>query len=76
MNLSVETLFGFMQESQKRYAKYTEQIQKVTEIFTTLHSIQMGMEQTAPVMQGSMACCESQNQPLDPFMRPDQEFQL
>ncbi|KAM4820423.1 BLOC-1-related complex subunit 5 isoform 2-T2 [Thomomys bottae] len=70
MDLSVGVVFSSMQERQKRYARYAEQIQKVQEMSAILRRVQLGIDQTLPLLE-RLNSLLPESERLEPFsMQP------
>ena len=66
VDLAIQTMYNNLTERRNRFAKYTEQIQKVNEITTTLTRIQTSLEQTIPIMDRLNSVLPLEEQ-LEPF---------
>lgn len=70
IDLAIQRLMTSMTERQKRYAKYAEQFQKVTETSTVLTRIKMNVDQILPLMERLNSVLPPEDQ-LEPFsMKP------
>jgi hypothetical protein len=66
VDFAIQSLYSVLQDQQKRFAHYAEQIQKVTDVSTTLNRVHMTIEQTIPVMQRLNSILPADEQ-LEPF---------
>ena len=66
VDLAIQTMYNNLTERRNRFAKYTEQIQKVNEITTTLTRILTSLEQTIPIMDRLNSVLPPEEQ-LEPF---------
>ena len=66
IDYTIQVLYNALQERQKKFAKYAEQIQKVNEMHSALNKIKMNVEQTLPLMERLNSVLPPEDQ-LEPF---------
>jgi len=70
VDFAAQTVYNSLTEQQKKFAHCAEQIQKVTEISSTLNRIHQTIEQTVPLMQRLNSVLPASEQ-LDTFTFSD-----
>jgi len=70
VDFAAQSVYNAMTEQQKKFAHCAEQIQKVSEISSTLNRIHQTIEQIAPLMQRLNSVLPDSEQ-LEPFSFSD-----